>query len=129
MVNCLLPDSLIKMAQATEAVYIILKEVWIDGPDMQSKLLRVFLHSLPVIYFIPGNMNGDTWANTHNSLYLCRVIQLLTQCPRRAGPMKHLEARPRISIAPGRRLDAELSHRLDNIFEIDTLLLQAVFYF
>ena len=129
MLTRLLPHRLVEVAQAAEAVRIILKEVWIHGTDTQAKLAGVFPHGTPIVFSIPGNVNGHAWATAGDLLNLGRVLQLLAQISGRPRPMKDLEARPRITIAPRGSLNIELLHGRNEIVKIDTQLLQAIFDF
>ncbi len=92
VLNRSLPNRLVEMAQAAEAVRIILKEVWIHGTDTQAELASVFLHRTPIVFSVPGNVNGDAWTGPCDPLDLGRVCQLLTQMTGRSWPVKDLEA-------------------------------------
>ena len=88
------------MAQTAETVYIVLKEVRIYGSNTQAKVSCIHLHCMPIVFSVPGNVNSDAGTDTGDLMHLGRVCQLLAQiagCPR---PVKDLEARPGISIAP-----------------------------
>src|SRR5438270_9548526 len=105
------------MAQAAEAVRVILEEVWIHGTNTQAELPGILLHGLPIVFSVPGNVNGDARADAGDLMHLGRVCQLLAEiagCPR---PVKDLEARPRISVAPRGSLDAELLHGPDDAID------------
>src|SRR5579885_1406744 len=93
-----LPHLLIEMTQAAEAIHVILKEIRIDRANPQTKSTRIFLHRLPVIFLVPGNMDGDAGTDAGNSLHLSCIIQLFTQRCGRSRPVKYLEARARITI-------------------------------
>src|SRR5215813_10521979 len=118
VLNCSLPNRLVEMAQAAEAIRIILKEVWIHGTDTQAELAGVFLHRTPIVFSVPGNVNGDAWTRAGDLLNLGRVLQLLAQISGRSWPMKDLEARPRITIAPRGSLNIELLHGRNEIVKI-----------
>src|SRR2546423_13806577 len=108
MRNRLLAYSPVEMAQTAKAVRVILKEVRIHGTNTQAELPGILLHGMPIIFSVPGNVNGDTRTDAGDLLHLGCVRQLLAQitgCPR---PVKDLEARPRVAIAPRGSLDAEL---------------------
>ena len=129
MRNRLLAHSPVEMAQTAEAVPIILKEVRIHRTDTQPQLAGIFLHPTPIVFSVPGDVNGDAWASAGDLLNLCRVRQLLAQISGRPRPMKDLEARPRIAIAPRGSLNTELLHGRNETVKSDTPLLQAIFDF
>ena len=54
----------VEMAQAAETVYIVLKEVRIHGTNTQAELPCILLHCLPIVFPVPGNVNGDAWTDT-----------------------------------------------------------------
>src|SRR6266566_8531611 len=106
------------MAQATEAVGIVLKEVRVHRADAQAELSGVLLHCLPIIFPVPGYVDGDARADAGDLLHLGRVCQLLAQGASSPRPVKHLEARPRIAIAPRGRFNGELLDFLYNSVDI-----------
>src|SRR5260221_2098669 len=124
-----LPHLIIEMAQAAEAVRVILKEVRVDGADTQAKHMGIVFHCLPIVFHIPGNVDGDTRASTGYLVDLGRVCQLLAQVTGCSRPVKHFEARPRIAVAPRGSLDSELLNGRDDAVDSDTSLLQAIFDF
>src|ERR1700674_4132337 len=87
----LLAHSPVEMAQAAEAVRVILKEVRIHSTNTHAELPGVFLHGLPVIFSIPGNVDGNSRADARDLLHLSRVGQFLAQIAGRPRPMKDLE--------------------------------------
>ena len=122
MLDRSLPHFLVKMEQAAETVHIVLKEVRIHGTNTQAELPCIHLHCMPIVFSVPGNVNGDAGTDTGDLMHLGRICQLLAQiagCPR---PVKDLETRPRISIAPRGSLDAELLNGCNNAIESDTSL-------
>ncbi len=100
MLNRSLPNRLVKVAQAAEAVCVILKKVRIHGTNTQAELPGILLHCLPIVFSVPGNVNGDAGTDAGNLLHLGRVCQLLAQIAGCSRPGKHLEARPRIAVSP-----------------------------
>src|SRR5579884_1143963 len=124
-----LPYRFIEVAQAAQSIHVFLKEIGVDGPQAQAQFGGVSFHRLPVLYFVPGDVNGDAGADARHFVDLGGIDQLLPQRARRAGPVKDFEARPRIAIAPRWRLDAELLHGRDYAVDSDSSLLQAVFDF
>src|SRR5579864_9275593 len=107
MLDCALSYLLIKMAQAAEAVTLLLKEIGIDCANTQAKSIGIILHCLPIVFPIPGYVNGDAWADARDLVDLGRVCQLFAQGAGRSWPMKHLEARARIAITPRGRFDGD----------------------
>src|ERR1700680_1861287 len=89
----LFAHSPVEMAQAAETVRVILKEVGIHSTNTQAELPGVFLHGTPVIFSIPGNVDGNSRADARDLLHLGRVGQLLAQIAGRPRPVKDLEAR------------------------------------
>jgi len=85
--------SLVKMAQAAEAVTIVLKEVRVHRADTQAKSIRVLFHGLPIVFPVPRNVNGNAGADAGDLVDLSRICQLLAQSPGRSRPVKYLEAR------------------------------------
>src|SRR5260370_30207409 len=108
MLNRSLPDRAVVMAQAAQAVSILLKEIRVHRADTQDNLRGVCTDGVPVVFFVPRDMDGDARANAGDTLHLGRVRQFLAQRAGRPRPAEDLEARPRISIAPRGRLDVEL---------------------
>ena len=119
----LLPNLLVDMAQTAKTIGIFLKEVRIDSTNTQAKCMRILFHRLPIVFHVPGNMNGDARTDARDVVDLCRVCQLLTQITGRPRPVKHLEARPRVAIPPGWRFDGELLNFLYDRVYIHVLLL------
>jgi len=129
MRNRSLPYLLVGMAQAAETVRIVLKEVRIHGTNMQAELRCILPHCMPIIFSVPGNVNGDTGTNAGDLMHLGRVCQLLAQIAGCSWPVKDLEARPGIAVSPRGSLDAELLNGCDDAVDSDTSLLQAIFDF
>src|SRR5260370_35115291 len=94
MVAGMLLDLLVEMTKAAEAVHILLKQIRIDRAYAQSQWADMRFDRLPVIYLIPGYVNGNTGANASDFVDLRRVCKLLTQATSRSWPVKDLERVP-----------------------------------
>lgn len=73
MLNPSLPYHLIPVAQATETIALFLKEIRIDRTDAQAKRMCIVFHRLPIIFHIPGDVNGDAGTNPCDIVHLGRV--------------------------------------------------------
>ena len=107
VVECPPSHRSVRVADAAEAVLVLAEEVRVDRSDADPLILRVRLQRTPVVHPIPGNVHGDARTGAGQAVDESGVVDAFPDVPGGARPGVHVEARARVSVAPGRRLDLE----------------------
>jgi hypothetical protein len=109
------PHLATRVAEAAQAIGLVLEQVGVDATDPQAKVLRVPARCSPVAGAVPGDVDRDRRADPGQTVHLGRVLELLLQRARGAGPGEHPEAGAAVAVAPGGRLHAQPKSLLERV--------------
>ena len=95
------------VAQRAEAIFLILKDVWVNRTDCDPARLGILAHGNIVVVggLIPRNMHRDRGRHAGQLVDNGGIIQLFLGGARGAGPGEGLEAGAAVGIAPTGRLN------------------------
>ena len=128
MVERLLADRRVGVAERAELVGIVLEDIRVDRADRDAVRLGVLAHRgvVVILGLVPGDMDRDRGGDAGHLVNDRGVIELLAGGGGRARPGKSLEARATVGIAPAGRLDPLLLERGLDGFYVDPLRLEAL---
>ena len=89
-----------------EPVVVVLEDVGVDRADADAALLGVATQAGPVVHLVPRDVQRHRGRHARELVDVRGVVDLLEHGARRPRPGEGLEARARIAVAPGGRLDA-----------------------
>ena len=118
---CTPPHRGVRMAHTAQSVHVVLEDVRVHRADAHTPFRGVNNQALPVVHPVPGNVDGDRWADAGQAVNQRRVIHLL---PHRAGgarPREHRKARTGVSVSPRWRLNRKTRQGLHRGRQVDAL--------
>ena len=107
------PDGARGVAQRAQAVRILLEDVRIHRADGEAAGLCMGPECGPVVVrgAVPRDVNRHGRGDPREPLHHGRVVDLLENRARRAGPGKNMKPRARVRVAPGGRFNPLLVQR------------------
>src|SRR5207302_10699261 len=106
MIGCFAPDCRVRIGDAAEFVLLFLEEVRVDRADAHSQGFRKLPECDDVLDAIPGNVNGNRWADSGVPLDFSRILEFLEWITWHARLREDLEPGARVPVSPGGRLDS-----------------------
>src|SRR5207244_2994266 len=106
-------DARVWIADAAEPVLVLAEQVRVDRADADPALLCVPPKRAPVVDAIPGDVEGHARTTAGEAVHERRVVDPLPGGAGRAGPRKHVEARARVPVSPGGRLDLQCGKAIE----------------
>ena len=103
------------MAEAAEAVRVVSEQVRVDRADPHALLLGVAPQLAVVVDRVPGDVERDARAAAGQAMDERRVGDPLVHVACGARPRVDVEARSRVAVAPGRRLDLEPREAVEDV--------------
>jgi hypothetical protein len=101
------PDARVGVAEAAEPVLVVLEQVRVDGAEADALLLGEAADVGPVVGAVPRDVDRDARTGARQPVDERRVGHLLVHRAGGSWPREDPEARARVGVAPGRRLDLE----------------------
>src|SRR2546422_7817180 len=102
------------MTETAEHVSVVLEQIRIDRSDPDALAGRKLVQPLPVIHPVPRNVERHARAYASQLVDHRRIGELLLDRSRGSGLCKYFESRPRVAVAPRRRLDLEAVDALND---------------
>jgi len=99
MVDRLLPDAGVGVADAAEHVVVVLEGVRVDRAERDTLFRGVPRQVRVVVDLVPGNVERNGGRDTREAVDLCRVVDLLVGRPRDAFLTENVE--PGSGVAEG----------------------------
>ena len=102
-------DRRVGMGDRPELVVRVLEEVGVHGADSQAGGLHVRAQRAVVVHRVPREVHRHRARRAGQPVHLGGVLDALEHVARAPGLREDAEARPRVGVAPRRRLDHELA--------------------
>jgi hypothetical protein len=100
VVDGLLPDPRVGVADAAQHVVVVLERVRVDRPQRDAQLPGVGRERGVVVHLVPGDVEGDRRRDAGVGIDLRRVGDLLVRVARHARLREHLEPGPGVPEGP-----------------------------